>query len=540
MWQAVTPGLIRRSHVFLLVSLMSAAPFLLAVAPPGQPWRPPIHIADLAAAGPLAFSPDGRTLASIPGPPKRGVLLWEVCSRQVRAELPDRPHEYYSLVSPLFTPDGRFLLTAVDGAYPLVRVWNLGKQTEADRLAVGQRVYGMSLSPRGRHVALVDKTGVSIWNTRTFEETKRLKSPPRNSYYSLAYRGDGKDIVVGTDDSLVRILRLGDSKVLSTFRGHGEAVLQVAASSDGTLIASASDRLQTATICLWNVNQGKRVARWKWEGGPTYLQFTPSGLLIAVNVTTAGFGEHSATVRFWDIAARREIREMMLHSVGVSGMALAPNGDLLAIGNTYSLTKVYRLTDPPFTSEPNTNRRAAPDSAAWKKGEPFWDALASPDAKKAFRAIWQLVESPKQAVGLLASKLSPAKAIDSKRWTSLIAQLDSDSFEKRETAELELRKLGAVTEQSLRRVSSARPSPEMRLRVDRLLKLLEGPLRDPERLREVRAVEALELVATKEARELLTWLSGGDPSARLTQEARWSLQRLSKRHATDVKEAKPK
>jgi TolA-binding protein len=48
----------------------------------------------------------------------------------------------------------------------------------------------------------------------------------------------------------------------------------------------------------------------------------------------------------------------------------------------------------------------------------------------------------------------------------------------------------------------------------------------PENLRAIRCVELLEQLATPEARRILQELAQGFPDARLTQEARISLQRL--------------
>jgi hypothetical protein len=44
----------------------------------------------------------------------------------------------------------------------------------------------------------------------------------------------------------------------------------------------------------------------------------------------------------------------------------------------------------------------------------------------------------------------------------------------------------------------------------------------------MRAVEVLEHIGTPDAREVLEKLTRGDPSARLTQEAKASLERLAK------------
>jgi hypothetical protein len=52
--------------------------------------------------------------------------------------------------------------------------------------------------------------------------------------------------------------------------------------------------------------------------------------------------------------------------------------------------------------------------------------------------------------------------------------------------------------------------------------------KDPERLREVRAVEALEYVGTPEALQVLRKLAAGAADARITSEAKGSLERLTK------------
>jgi hypothetical protein len=56
-------------------------------------------------------------------------------------------------------------------------------------------------------------------------------------------------------------------------------------------------------------------------------------------------------------------------------------------------------------------------------------------------------------------------------------------------------------------------------------------VRSPEIVRGVRAVEVLEQIDTMEGQRLLESLAQGTPEARLTQEAKASLERLSRRHA---------
>jgi cell division septum initiation protein DivIVA len=75
---------------------------------------------------------------------------------------------------------------------------------------------------------------------------------------------------------------------------------------------------------------------------------------------------------------------------------------------------------------------------------------------------------------------------------------------------------------------AGQPSPELQQRIQQLLEQLET-VPSAERLQALRAVEVLEIAGTPEARQLLEVLAKGAPEARLTQEAKASLERLTKR-----------
>jgi hypothetical protein len=80
---------------------------------------------------------------------------------------------------------------------------------------------------------------------------------------------------------------------------------------------------------------------------------------------------------------------------------------------------------------------------------------------------------------------------------------------------------------ALRQALTAAPSMEVRERIEALLRRLDALPAD--RLRTLRAVEVLEYSATPEARALLERLSGGLAEARLTREAKASVERLARR-----------
>jgi hypothetical protein len=79
----------------------------------------------------------------------------------------------------------------------------------------------------------------------------------------------------------------------------------------------------------------------------------------------------------------------------------------------------------------------------------------------------------------------------------------------------------------LREALQGTPTEELRRQATRLLEKMTSL--SNERLRHVRAVEALEYMGTPEARKLLETVAKGAPEARLTHEAKASLERLSRK-----------
>jgi len=162
--------------------------------------------------------------------------------------------------------------------------------------------------------------------------------------------------------------------------------------------------------------------------------------------------------------------------------------------------------------------------------EAAWADLAGGDAARAYRTLRRLGSAPAEAVSLFRKHLCPVAA-DERRLTRLVADLDRSRFVVRERAARELEGLGSAAEPALRKVLTGKPSLEVRNRIE---KVLEQQTRQrssptPDRLRQMRALEALELAGDGAARRLLKELAGGMPGVWLTEEARAALGRLALR-----------
>src|SRR5262249_49458524 len=111
----------------------------------------------------------------------------------------------------------------------------------------------------------------------------------------------------------------------------------------------------------------------------------------------------------------------------------------------------------------------------------------------------------------------------------LINDLNSERFADRQKATEALQGLRDLAEPALRKALREKPTLEVCQRVESLLEKLVNL--SPEELRLLRSVEVLENIGTPEALQVLKSLATGAPEARLTQEAKGSLERLAKRPA---------
>jgi hypothetical protein len=203
-------------------------------------------------------------------------------------------------------------------------------------------------------------------------------------------------------------------------------------------------------------------------------------------------------------------------------LSFSHDGKLLASGSSDRTIVIWDLFRP-FDDERAIAQRPQHTDAE------YWKDLANDDAAQAYRAMCGLANS-KSSAPFLRQHLQPTPSADPKRLTQLIADLDSDQFAVRKKAGEELEKLEELAKPAMEKALSGQPRLELRRRLEQLLDRLEGPITSPEQLRVLRAIEVLEHIGSAEARGVLENLAGGAPEARVTQEAKASLGRLTKRN----------
>jgi hypothetical protein len=313
---------------------------------------------------------------------------------------------------------------------------------------------------------------------------------------------DGKTLAAAGSGQ-VQLIEMATGKELRRI----ESLWLFTFSPDGkTLLATNPDGL----VHLWDVSTGRALHTFGPQEQTWPFVLSPDGRLL-VRATK------NYEVQLWEVATGQERRRMRGHEEEVTCAAFTPDGESLLTGSGDGSILVWDMT---------RGRQSAGEPSAeelWAR----WKELGD-EAGRADEAIATLAAAAR-AVPFLSRNVQPAAAPEPERLNRLLAQLDSDQFEERESAAEALEELGELAGPTLRAALAGQPSAEVRRRVGRLLGKLDAPPSAPGRRREIRAVEVLERAGTPEARRLLEKLAKGAPAARLTREAKAALERFRDR-----------
>jgi tricorn protease-like protein len=490
----------------LLATSAFAAEDLIARLPPSE-----VHGAVLA----VAYAPDGSWIAL--GSERGSLRLWQTATAKVVREVSGSKGRTNAVV---FSPDSKLLAAA--GEDKAVHLWNSGTWKELPALQGHEAsIEGIAFAPHGKRLASLskDKT-LRLWDLASGKEVRRI-DVGRGDARAVAFAPDGKLLATGggVRERAVRLWDATTGNEVRQLRGHYNRVHCLAFSADGKQLFSGG---RDQTIQVWDVATGQRLHEAAgYEGEVLALSVSRDGKTII-----SGQADHH--VHVWETQTGKERRRFVGHEGRVLAVALSPDGKRIASGGEDGSFFLWDLME-----QPGNTSSASPTA---KRLAELWEDLAGVDASRAFVAIGQLEAAPQASLPYFAGRVK--ELVDATTTSArLIKELDDVKYAVRRQAYQDLDRTGEFAIELLQSALRSGPTLEKRLRIEQLLyklALQQDSAAFSARRRALRVIEILEHIGTAEARRLLHDLAQGAPEARLQQEARAALDRLSMRNTLSI------
>jgi WD40 repeat protein/serine/threonine protein kinase len=321
----------------------------------GWEWRflkrqryddPPHPIKHSATVDRVAFSPDGRQMATIC---QDGTF--QVRDTRTNRELYTLEKQTVLLGSAglcrgvAYSPDSRYLAVARHNG--VVRVWDAasGQLRQSFEGHKGP-AWHVAFSPDNRTLASCGSDrSVRLWDVVSGKALRVFAEHPA-AVKGVAFRPDGRSVVAACDDGTVKVWDPDTGR--ETFSFHGELLASPYSASfspDGRRLAwSCLD----GVIKVWDTITGQlEIDQQSNQHQCRSVAFSPDGTRIAL----AGF---DGTVRLLDAASGREVLTLFAHSCLACDVAFTPDGNKLASASYDHTVRIWDAT--PLGRDPQAGK----------------------------------------------------------------------------------------------------------------------------------------------------------------------------------------
>lgn len=200
----------------------------------------------------LAFSPDGKLLATGGGEPSRNgeVILWDVETRQVAKQIVDAHSDSVSDLQ--FSRDGTLLVSGASDKF--VKVFKTADGSLL-RSYEGHTDHVLGVSFRADQSSLVSSgadLAIKVWNLETGEQQRTISNYGKQ-VTSVSFVGVTENIISSGGDKTVKLHKTSNGQNYRSFAGSTDFVYRAIVTSDESLVIAAGE---DGVVRVWNGKDG--------------------------------------------------------------------------------------------------------------------------------------------------------------------------------------------------------------------------------------------------------------------------------------------
>ena len=207
----------------------------------------------------LAFSPDGKLLATGGGDPSRSgeLLLWNVETKSFVKAFPDAHSDTVFGID--FSHDGKLIASGAADKFVKVHDVESGALVRSFE-GHTHHVLGVTFKADGSRVASAGAdNAIKVWNMETGEQFRTISNYSKQ-VTGITYIGVGDNLLSGSGDKSVKMHRSNDGGNYRTLNGSTDFVYAVGANRDETLAVAGGE---DGVFRVWNAQNGQELFKFE-------------------------------------------------------------------------------------------------------------------------------------------------------------------------------------------------------------------------------------------------------------------------------------